>query len=460
MKMLNLVACLLASATLLCPQLISAEGPDGTHLVVEEERGLSLPDMIPSVVLDDVNVRAALDGPDPSALQQALEDAIRALPPESRMHLGPVLVFPNEAERMNPKSYERMAEALKANPPATWQSMGVEFDSRFITPEILRAGAATDPQERARLFQEAISSLPQELQEQLANGYHMLDGHMLDGDLDVPSKETQVSPRIPRMSIDEAIASLPDEMRESLRGYEDVLAEEKKLFRALRYMPKESVDAAFKVHRLRFPHPVTEQVKAQIERRVAAAKERGYSIDEDSASPPKEVLARIRQQRLIRGTAPSSPRTRQDPLAPFAAFQELAEYEQAGGHLAPSMPAYGVPAQTEAYIGPWGMEGVAMVFADSDFGAPILITEDAVDTVTYFNPNLTIFGRDASVGLTKYRDNEWATSVSAFDGRRASLVRIAAKLNGQQRDDFISFAKDVITDTLPALRADFFAAKD
>ena len=87
---------------------------------------------------------------------------------------------------------------------------------------------------------------------------------------------------------------------------------------------------------------------------------------------------------------------------------------------------------------------MARVFADSDFGGPLAITEGPADKVTYYDPNLTIFGRDALVELIKYRDGGWSTYVRAFDGQRSFRVGVAARLEGQQRDDFIRFARDVI----------------
>ena len=431
MRMFNLVACLLLSAALLYSNAISAESPDRRQFVVAEWDP-DIPGMVPQAVWEDARVQDALERQDPEAYHQALMDAINALPPEVRERMGP------------------------------YQVMDDEFDPRFITPEMLRAGVAMmatdDPQERRRILQEAIPSLPEELQQQLAYGFQIVD-------------ESNIPPPAPpgaaRMSVDEALASLPDGMRESLRGYEDRLVDERTLFRALGSMPKEAVKAALRAHELRFPDPVKEkydaQLKAQMERTAATTRELGYYPSKKQIPEPEELLMRIRQVHLMRGSEPGPPPAQKNPPSPFAAipefaafrefaafqefaaFRKIAEYEQASGNPAPYLPAYGIPAGTEAYIGPWGMEGMARVFADSDFGGPLtIIDEGPVDKVTYYDPNLTIFGRDALVQLIKYRDGGWLTEVGAFDGQRSFSVGVAARLEGQQRDDFIRFARDVI----------------
>ncbi len=440
--MLSLVACFLVGTASLNPNAISAESPNGKQFVVEEsDPRMSVP--LPHAVLDDARVRDALQGWDPLAMKQALEDAINDLPPEVRERMEPVLILSSEAELGD---YELLAEMLKANPSKAWQSMGIESDPRLITPEILRAGAAKDPKEREQLLREAIPSLPEDLQQRLANGFVVVDESVILDDPSAPSTANQASLRAPRISVDEALVSLSTEMRKSLRGYEDILADEKKLFRALRTMPEETRVAALRMHSLRFPNPGAEEAMAQLKLKVTAARERGYFLNENSIPLPKRLLARIRQARLIRVLDPAPPTAGHipNPLAPFAAFQTIAEYEQAGGNPLPPMPAHGVPLGTEAYIDPWGMKGMARVFADSDFGAALAITEDSADEVSYADPNLTIFGRDAAVELTKYGDDEWATSVSAFDGRRTFRIDVAAKLEGQRRDDFVRFAKDAI----------------
>ena len=430
MRMFNLVACLLLSAALLYSNAISAESPDWKQFVVDEWDP-DIPGMMPQAVWEDARVQDAFKRQDPEAYHQALMDAINALPPEAQARMGP------------------------------YQFMDDEFDPRFITPEMLRAGVAMmatdDPQERRRILQEAIPSLPEELQQQLAYGFQIVD-------------ESNIPPPAPpgaaRMSVDEALASLPDGMRESLRGYEDRLVDERTLFRALGSMPKEAVKAALRAHELRFPDPVKEkydaQLKARVERTAATTRELGYYPSKKQIPEPEELLTRIRQVHLMRGSEPGPPPAQKNPPSPFAAipefaafrefaafqefaaFRKIAEYEQISGNPAPYLPAYGIPAGTEAYIGPRGTEGMARVFADSDFGGPLAITENPADKVIYPNPNLTIFGRDASVQLIKYRDGGWSTYVRAFDGQRSFRVGVAARLEGQQRDDFIRFARDVI----------------
>ena len=484
MRMFNLVACLLLSAALLYSNVILAESPDRRQFVVAEWDP-DIPGMMPQAVWEDARVQDAFKRQDPEAYQQALMDAINALPPEAQARMGSSFVVPampgmlpqalledarllDALERQDSEAYQQaLTDAINALPPEVRERMGPyqfmddEFDPRFITPEMLRAGTAMmatdDPQEHRRIIQEAIPSLPEELQRQLAYGFQIVD------ESNMPSP---APPGAARMSVDEALASLPDGMRESLRGYEDRLVDERTLFRALGSMPKEAVKAALRAHELRFPDPVKEkydaQLKARVERTAATTRELGYYPSKKQIPEPEELLMRIRQVHLMRGSEPGPPPAQKNPPSPFAAipefaafrefaafqefaaFRKIAEYEQASGNPAPYLPAYGIPAGTEAYIGPRGTEGMARVFADSDFGGPLAITENPADKVIYPNPNLTVFGRDASVQLIKYRDGGWSTYVRAFDGQRSFRVGVAARLEGQQRDDFIRFARDVI----------------
>ena len=484
MRMFSLVACLLVSVALLYSNAISVESPDWKQFVVDDWDP-DIPDMIPQAVWEDARVQDAFKRQDPEAYHQALMDAINALPPEAQARMGSSFVVPDipgmmpqavwedarvqdAFKRQDPEAYHQaLMDAINALPPEAqarmgpYQFMDDEFDPRFITPEMLRAGVAMmatdDPQEHRRILQEAIPSLPEELQQQLAYGFQIVD-------------ESNIPPPTPpgaaRMSVDEALASLPDGMRESLRGYEDRLVDERTLFRALGSMPKEAVKAALRAHELRFPDPVKEkfdaQLKARVERTVATTRELGYYPSKKQIPEPEELLMRIRQVHLMRGSEPGPPPAQKNPPSPFAAipefaafrefaafqefaaFRKIAEYEQISGNPAPYLPAYGIPAGTEAYIGPRGTDGMARVFADSDFGGPLAITENPADKVIYPNPNLTVFGRDASVQLIKYRDGGWSTYVRAFDGQRSFRVGVAARLEGQQRDDFIRFARDVI----------------
>ena len=484
MRMFSLVACLLLSAALLYSNAISVESPDWKQFVVDDWDP-DIPDMIPQAVWEDARVQDAFKRQDPEAYHQALMDAINALPPEAQARMGSSFVVPampdmlpqalfedarvlDALERQDSEAHHQaLVDAINALPPEDRERMGPyqvmddEFDPRFITPEMLRAGVAMmatdDPQERRQILQEAIPSLPEELQRQLAYGFQIVD------ESNMPSP---APPGTARMSVDEALASLPDGMRESLRGYEDLLVDERTLFRALGSMPKEAVKAALRAHELRFPDPVKEkydaQLKARVERTAATTRELGYYPSKKQIPEPEELLMRIRQVHLMRGSEPGPPPARQNPPSPFAAipefaafrefaafqefaaFRKIAEYEQVSGNPAPYLPAYGIPAGTEAYIGPRGTEGMARVFADSDFGGPLAITEGPADKVIYPNPNLTVFGRDASVQLIKYRDGGWSTYVRAFDGQRSFRVGVAARLEGQQRDDFIRFARDVI----------------
>ncbi len=484
MRMFSLVACLLVSFALLYSNAISVESPDWKQFVVDEWDP-DIPDMIPQAVWEDARVQDAFKRQDPEAYHQALMDAINALPPEAQARMGSSFVVPAmpgmvpqallEDARVldalesqdSEAAHQALVDAINALPPEVRERMGPyqfmddEFDPRFITPEMLRAGVAMmatdDPEEQRQILQEAIPSLPEELQQQLAHGFQIVD------ESNIPSP---APPGAARMSVDEALASLPDGMRESLRGYEDRLVDERTLFRALGSMPKEAVKAALRAHELRFPDPVKEkydaQLKARVERTAATTRELGYFPSKKQIPEPEELLMRIRQVHLMRGSEPGPPPAQKNPPSPFAAipefaafrefaafqefaaFRKIAEYEQISGNPAPYLPAYGIPAGTEAYIGPRGTEGMARVFADSDFGGPLAITENPADKVIYPNPNLTVFGRDASVQLIKYRDGGWSTYVRAFDGQRSFRVGVAARLEGQQRDDFIRFARDVI----------------
>ena len=393
---------------------------------------------LPQAVLDDIRVREAMSGMDASALQRALDDAIDALPPDEQARVGPVVVL--GVGPGNSNFYPLMAEAFRTKPSEGWQVGGLEIDPRAVTSEMLRAANIDDPQAREQALMEAISSLPEDLQAQLAGGFQVYDPAQ------AAAAAAEAPPISARMSVEEALPLLPGEMQDALQGYEHVLVDRNTFMRSLMSMPKEARTAAYRVMRLRFPDPEQEARWAEAEREAAVDRARGYFLDEDDIPLPKQLLARIRQQRLIRGFEHDSltPEPKRDSLAPFDPFLTIEEYERTSGQLAPRMPAYAVPVGTEAFIGPWSMDGIARIYVDSVFGAPLMVTESSVDEVIYLAPNLTVFGRDAEVTLIKHRDGEWATYVSAFDGRREFHVEVAARLEGAQRDEFVRFARDII----------------
>lgn len=180
---------------------------------------------------------------------------------------------------------------------------------------------------------------------------------------------------------------------------------------------------------------------------VSAAIDRGYSVDFERIPLPEMFLARIKQ---IQETNIASDRYfplttvggLQDDLPVY--FQSIEDFERSTGQLVPSMPAHIVGTDTDAYIGVWANGGIGRVYADSMWAAPLVVTKTPVDRVIFHNPNLSIFGQDAVTDQVRYQRDSWATYVTAFDGRYAYRVEVAAKLDGEDKDAFVRFAKNIV----------------
>ena len=186
---------------------------------------------------------------------------------------------------------------------------------------------------------------------------------------------------------------------------------------------------------------VQEAIQAAFEEsalRAAADQQRGYKLEEEVLPLPESALMRVRQHQM-----PGSNDSGAGGSI-YRFFRTMADYERETGRIAPWLPNYAVPVGTESYIGPWGIDGSASIYAQSTFGAPLMITRVPVDEAKSLNPNLIIFDRNASVIWKKHSGGKWATIVSAFDGSAVYAVEVAAKLEGAQRDEFVRFATDIL----------------
>lgn len=341
----------------------------------------------------------------------------------------------------SPDFYEVAAAAIQEH----ISELGSRQDIRAITHEMLEAVSIIDPQERYEALAAAISSLPSDLQHRFSAGFHVVDLRS--------AREPEYNNLPPRIPVDRALSLLPSDMQDALVGYEDVLYSEdgSRLLRSLRHMPDESRLAALKFHELRFQDPEEEAILAEIAAQNAslanAAIERGHYLREDEMPLPEDLLTKIRQHRLIASTNSTDsplPQSQLNDLMQISLFQSAAEYERTTGEIAPRLPPYAVPADADAFVGPWSGDGSASIYTESMFGAPIAVIQLPVSEVTFDLPNLTIFNREASVVLIKYRHDEWATRVSAFDGTHLFHIEVSARLEGVQQDEFIRFATDVL----------------
>ena len=59
-------------------------------------------------------------------------------------------------------------------------------------------------------------------------------------------------------------------------------------------------------------------------------------------------------------------------------------------------------------------------------------------------PNLEIAGHPASVSVVSYTGDVWSTVITAYDGDKAYKIEVSARLEGEDRDRFVGFARDLI----------------
>ena len=83
----------------------------------------------------------------------------------------------------------------------------------------------------------------------------------------------------------------------------------------------------------------------------------------------------------------------------------------------------------------------------------LYVEKSKVAGVHFFFPNLSILGQDAQVSIRKHTDDLWVTDVTAFDGRYEYRVALERRLDGEERDEFVAFAIDLIENDLSMPRA-------
>lgn len=348
---------------------------------------------------------------DHAAIQAAYNEIYYQLPLSVREQLGPIppIVMTQEG----PDIYERTASMALSHLDELERYYGVDFDPGLITPELFRQQATGQ-----------VSIVTQDSAHQV--------------------REAEVSeiPVPPVMSVEAALASLSADEADLLRGSEHLLVDRETFRKSTYSLPNEAIVAGLKVLRLRFPDPELQAIFEQRARLDEVNQQRGYYLEEEVLPTPEIVLMRVRQQQMRKVDE------RNTDGSIYRFFQTMEDYERETGRIAPWLPAYGVPVGTESYIGPWNIEGSASIYAESAFDAPLMVMKWPVDDSRFFNPNLIIFGRDASVVLVKHADGKWATRVLAFDGSVVYKVEVAAKLEGVQKDEFVRFATDILENYL------------
>ena len=103
-----------------------------------------------------------------------------------------------------------------------------------------------------------------------------------------------------------------------------------------------------------------------------------------------------------------------------------------------------IPATAASYsLDLPGYERVDVV-SDTKFGGVLYAETTQYDQVYLDDPNLRILGRDASVTTSRYADGVCATTVTAFDGWYMYEVTLEKKLEGEERDEFVRMAIEMI----------------
>ena len=107
------------------------------------------------------------------------------------------------------------------------------------------------------------------------------------------------------------------------------------------------------------------------------------------------------------------------------------------------VPNYAVLRHSRNYVFP-GSRSTFRIFSESSFGGALLVEESAVSKVHQLGPNLEIAGHPASVSVVSYTGDVWSTVITAYDGDKAYKIEVSARLEGEDRDRFVGFARDLI----------------
>lgn len=111
------------------------------------------------------------------------------------------------------------------------------------------------------------------------------------------------------------------------------------------------------------------------------------------------------------------------------------------------IPAYGTMPDAKVYVVPT-THGAIRIVADTAFGGPMVVEETRVDderaTPVDSPGDHVIAGREASVSLVKYGEDQWETSVFAYDGKTSFHVEVGAKLEGAMLDHFVEFVRQMV----------------
>ena len=246
--------------------------------------------------------------------------------------------------------------------------------------------------------------------------------------------QSTISHDVSNLSVAEAVAQLSENEQATIAGYQGLLENKSALYNVIHELPADVRRVALEVISIRY-HPqdqtVMQELLATLDQEISAARLRGYTVSEQRSLPDR-IMDRINYQ----------------TTTPFGdtifSYQPVEEFEQNTGTQIPFVPSDVIPTGTSAYIGPWSSEGAVLVYADSVWGASLVVTQATADEVAFSNPNFTVFGRDASVDLIWHEDGEWSTMVAAFDGERDHSIHVGTRLDGSERDLFVNFAKQFL----------------
>ena len=83
-------------------------------------------------------------------------------------------------------------------------------------------------------------------------------------------------------------------------------------------------------------------------------------------------------------------------------------------------------------------------YSSTAFGGAMTIEEMEVHNVGVHYPNLQIAQRDAYIMQYLHSEDQWITKLMGFNGSKRFLVIVEAKLDGEEREEFIQFCRDFI----------------
>ena len=224
-----------------------------------------------------------------------------------------------------------------------------------------------------------------------------------------------------RFSTDEILARMKPAHVDALADHRHLLDNEQDLFMVLEDLEGVEHDAAMEfIAKMEKPEPIESIMNDRVREELRESKARGwYDI------PGPAMGSHLLREVELLGTD-GSDRLRRTSL-------EIGSLDE---HI-------GIENSESFSFDFHGYERME-VYPVTRFDAVLYVEKIAADAYQPHDPNLSILGHDGSVTTGRHSDGMWVTTVSAFDGRYLYQIVLEKKLEGEEREEFVRMATDMI----------------